>query len=259
MTVPGDADYGTMDFCAMKYEAKDVAGVPTSQASGAPWAFINQTDAIAACSGLGSGYQLLSNEEWMTITANAANIPSNWSGGNVGSGLIFIGHSDDDPISACEADPDDTKGYVEVDCIGKDATGDNDIAQRRTHSLSNGQIIWDLSGNLREWTSFTESADKPSPQVTTYTEYTQPVIGSSSLPLNRLIPTQEVKAFWNDSWNSSQGIGMVRIGAAGTGGGLTRGGGFMGTTRNGIFRFRIDQAPDTASSTLGFRCTYKAP
>lgn len=257
--VPGDSDYGTSDFCVMKYEAKNIDFSPVSEITGLPWETINQADAISTCAALGNDYHLMSNEEWMTIAANAANVSSNWTGYNVGVGMLYIGHSDNDPSSVCAADADDSKAYVETDCIGKGAGADNELSQRRTHSLSNGQVIWDLSGNVREWISFSESLDKPSPLVSNYIEFTQPIVGSTSLPLNHLIPTQGIKAFWSDAWNSNQGIGMARIGTSGTGGALTRGGGFMGGNRNGLFRFRIDQDASTAVNTLGFRCSYTSP
>ena len=253
---PGDLDYGTQDFCVMKYEAKNGAGSPVSEAAGSPWASINQTEAIAACASLGSGYRLTSNEEWMTITANAASIGSNWSGGETGNGMIFIGHSDGDPNEACPADADDSKSYVESNCTGKIAGGDNEANQKRTHTLSNGSVIWDLAGNLREWTTYVNSSDKPKPRDDNYQEYTLPITGSTSLPLSHLIPTRGVKGFWKNGWNSSQGIGQGRIGAEGVGGALSRGGGFKGDNRNGIFRFRLDQGPDMVADTIGFRCTY---
>lgn len=35
--VPGDSEYGTSDFCIMKYEAKYVSGRPESEAADTPW------------------------------------------------------------------------------------------------------------------------------------------------------------------------------------------------------------------------------
>jgi len=53
ISVPGNKRYGTEGgFCVMKYEAKYVGGVATSQTSGTPWVSITQTDAIAECKAL---------------------------------------------------------------------------------------------------------------------------------------------------------------------------------------------------------------
>ena len=43
--VPGDSRFGTGDFCLMKYEAKNLNGVPISQAAGTPWANVIWNDA----------------------------------------------------------------------------------------------------------------------------------------------------------------------------------------------------------------------
>ena len=88
--VPGDATYGTKDFCVMKYEAKcsntwgDLCTIasdsPISQAANTPWTEIDQRDAKTECASLGKGYHLITNDEWMTIAANIAAQASNWSG-----------------------------------------------------------------------------------------------------------------------------------------------------------------------------------
>lgn len=257
--VPGDADYGTTDFCVMKYEAKNDGGAPASLAAGTPWASISQADAKTECESLGAGFQLISNPEWMTLGANVANVADNWSLGAVGSGALYIGHSDNDPSAACEADADDLKAYVETTCTGLAAGGaeNQEASQRRTLALSYGSLIWDLAGNVREWIDLVNTNDKPSPLDTSYHEFSLPIVGSSSMPLSDLVPT--IKPFWVDTWNSNQGTGKARFGTNGSGGGLTRGGGFMGNANNGLFRLRLDQAPSTATNTLGFRCTYASP
>ena len=88
--VPGDADYGTNDFCVMKYEAKnkDSAGVPHSEVSGTPWVYISMLNAITECASLGAGFHLLTNDEWMTIATNIAAQGANWDGGHVGTNSL---------------------------------------------------------------------------------------------------------------------------------------------------------------------------
>ena len=96
--VEGNSDYGTEDFCVMKYEAKNISGVATSQASSSPWAYITQYDASAKCRSLGDGFDLISNDQWMTIATNIANESSNWITGTVGTGALNRGHSDSTPF-----------------------------------------------------------------------------------------------------------------------------------------------------------------
>ena len=270
--VPGDPDYGTNDFCVMKYEAKCALSdgsactasittqSPTSTAANTPWNDIEQYDARTECASLGKGYHLLTNDEWMTIAANVTNVGSNWSGGVVGAGNLFRGHSDNDPASPCAADSDDSKAYVETDCTAQAAGGTegSESTQRRTMTLSNGEVIWDLAGNLREWVDYFNDEEKPTPNDTTYRDYTD-VTGTATLPLSDLIPTNAVKSFWVDSWDKNQGVGQARTGADSGGGGLTRGGGYSGGDRNGIFRMRIDQVSSASPVTLGFRCATTRP
>ena len=52
--VPGNPEYGTNDFCLMKYEAKNNSGVPASTAAGTPWVSIDQQDAKTECASLGN-------------------------------------------------------------------------------------------------------------------------------------------------------------------------------------------------------------
>lgn len=255
--VPGDSDYNTEDFCVMKYEASNSAGVALSAATGLPWSDISLAQAVTQCAALGQGYHLMTNAEWMTIATNAAAVADNWSGGAVGSGFLYRGHSDADPLAHCQADLDDTKAYVEGDCTPRNTININedDLSQKRTLVLASGMIIWDLSGNLREWIDYTNLDDKPSP-LDDWLEYPE-VSSSASMNVTDLIPTNAVKAFWNDSWNSAQFIGSFFPGLNGEGGGFRRGGSYL-STRGGLFSGRLDKAPEFANEESGFRCVIKA-
>lgn len=107
VTVPGNQQLGTSDFCLMKYEAKDVSGVATSQAAGTPWVSISQTSAITTAAAACAGCHLMTEAEWMTVAANVLGVPSNWSGGAVGSDYIYSGHNDSAPNNALTADTND--------------------------------------------------------------------------------------------------------------------------------------------------------
>ena len=259
--VPGDADYGTNDFCVMKYEAKNENGAPVSKKEGIPWVDLDQESAILKCKLLGEGFRLLTNPEWMTMASNISNVSENWSGEKVGFGSIFLGHSDGEPNQACNANDDNFIYLKKNSCDGlrEEEIIDNEKLQKRIHILSYGSIIWDLSGNVREWIDYFNDRDKPSPRDKKFHEFTKPIVGSNSLPISELIPTNDVKSFWDDTWDSSQGIGKAAIGSDKKGGGLTRGGAFAGGYRNGIFRFRLDQEPTHTASTIGFRCSFDIP
>ena len=146
VSVPGDSDYGTFDFCVMKYEAKNVSSAATSVASDTPWVYISVTNAETQCQSIGA--QLISNDQWDTIATNISNQASNWSDSSVGSGDLNTGHSDNSPSSPLAASTDSNA------CSGTGQTCD-DVSwdsQKRTHTLSNGEVIWDIAGNVHEWT-----------------------------------------------------------------------------------------------------------
>ena len=111
LLVPGNSSLGTMDFWVQKYEAKNVASVPTSQPSGTPWVSVTQTEAKFRCEALGPGYHLLTMPEAQAINRNIENNAWNWTGGSVGSGGLWRGHTDNSPSTILAADitgdPDD--------------------------------------------------------------------------------------------------------------------------------------------------------
>ncbi|MBN9397935.1 type II secretion system protein [Candidatus Saccharibacteria bacterium] len=145
--VYGNSTLGTSPFCVMKYEAKNVSGVATSQASGAPWVSITQTDAITQSTNAGG--HLLTEAEWMTIAADVLSMKQNWSGGSVNSGIIYQGHVNNNPGSALAASDDDTDNLNGM--TGGIGTNSGNNSSRVLY-LSSGDAIWDFSGNVWEWT-----------------------------------------------------------------------------------------------------------
>ena len=110
-----------------------------SSAEGYPLTYINQTDSKLACESIGG--HLITNEEWMTLARNIEIVPDNWSSGTVGQGSLKRGNT----------------GYVveNVSYNGADpesGTGRNQLAMLR---LTNGSEVWDLSGNVKDWTDKT--------------------------------------------------------------------------------------------------------
>jgi len=145
--VYGNSTLGTSPFCVMKYEAKNVSGVATSQASGAPWVSITQTDAITQSTNAGG--HLLTEAEWMTIAADVLSMKQNWSGGSGNSGIIYQGHVNNNPGSALAASDDDTDNLNGM--TGGIGTNSGNNSSRVLY-LSSGDAIWDFSGNVWEWT-----------------------------------------------------------------------------------------------------------
>ncbi len=253
--VPADTDYGTTDFCVMKYEAKFGDKGAVSQATELPArGVISQNTAYAACRNLGPGYALINNAEWMTVASNMANVAANWSGGSVGSGALNRGHTDNSPADALAASADDNDPCTGT---GQSCTASSWNDQRRTHVLSNSNVIWDFSGNLWEWVDYFNYNNKPTPANAAWNEYTA-VSGSSYMAKNRLVPTNALKSWWSDSWNgATNGIGQYYGGANGGGGALLRGGYWSDGSDAGVFAVSLSGVPSSTYSSVGFRCVFR--
>ncbi len=143
-----------------------------SVASGYPIANVSQTNAITRCSTVsinGSATHLITNNEWMTVARNAEAQAGNWSLGSVGSGYLYAGHNDNAPALAVVASTTDTgnnacaytdtAGTTEApsSCPTNTANNTSGTAgnQKRVLTLSNGAYIWDIPGNVWEWTNDT--------------------------------------------------------------------------------------------------------
>jgi hypothetical protein len=241
--VPGSSLYGTRDFCVMKYEAKTGSATvaATTQASGLPQGNITQTNAITACSLNGSGYRLINNAEWMTIARNIEAQSSNWTGGSVGSGGLWRGHTDNSPTNSLAASTDNDP---------YSGTGNTSPSiERRTHILSNGEVIWDLSGNLWEWTNDTTlGANKPNNSSGNLWQQWTAITNFGTLSYNLTRPS-------NSSWNSTQNMGQYYAGSL-TGGpfAFLRGGYWADGALAGVFTLILNTSPSTANSLYGFRC-----
>ncbi|MDO8634638.1 MAG: hypothetical protein Q7R34_00120, partial [Dehalococcoidia bacterium] len=146
-----------------------------SVASGYPIANISQTNSITYCSGVTVGStsaHLQTNNEWMTIARDAEAQAGNWSLGSVGSGYLFAGHNDNAPAKARVASTTDTGNYRcaytdtagttenPTSCPTNTANNTSGTAgnQVRTFTLSNGTVIWDIPGNVWEWTNNIQSS-----------------------------------------------------------------------------------------------------
>ena len=205
--VPGSGTYGTNDFCVMKYAASQVGAtnVPTSIPSVQPWVNISQTTAIANSHNVANctSCHLITEAEWMTIAQNVLSVPGNWSGGVVGTGYVYSGHNDNAPPNALVPDPSDSNGYA-----GETNTGGN---QRRTFTLTNGQVIWDFGGNISEWTAgVTNGTTAQQPGIPgnglNWREWTA-LTANGTLPINPS-PTGTGLSGAN-TWNSSKSIGKL--------------------------------------------------
>lgn len=243
--VPALAGYTTLDFCVAKYEMKnDGYGMPISQASGTPWVSIDRPTARAKCKALGVGFDMISNDQWQSIARNIAGVASNWSGGSVGgTGQLNRGHSDGVPNNALAAVTDDNDS-----CNGTGETCSSTVwsDQRRTHTLSNGNVIWDLAGNVQEWvTNDSNVSNGANAYISTINDglLRQTRFGAASGTICT-------------SSGSSPYCGMGQGLFAYTAGGIFRGGDWASGVPTGIFAVSLNTATSVGTTSKGFRCVF---
>jgi formylglycine-generating enzyme required for sulfatase activity len=279
--VPRNTLVGTnSDFCVMKYEAKayhsasqviDPDGcletacstpgwgindhTPVSSSTSFPWRRLSAAEASSECRSLNSPggvkYDLISNSEWMTIARNAESVSSNWNNGSVGYGQMPTGWS-----IAENTEPAPTNGLNCQYNTGADSCASHgDFLYKRTLRLSNGEEIWDFSGNVWEWVDWnrdstgfnlgpTNCTPSPAefPDVVTNTCYTS----------GDLLPHQVFPATSNGS--SMEAFGRF---LGGPGGASRRGGGWSDGLNAGTFALALNASSTNTFSDLGFRCVYR--
>jgi hypothetical protein len=253
--VPKNTAVGTTaDFCVSKYEMKcnndstgaACTGSPVSMAANQPWVNVIQANAKTLCAGLGTQYHLITNSEWMTIARGIEATASNWSSGTVSSGALNRGHSDNSPAATLAASTDDNP------CSG---TGDTCSSttfhdQRRTHVISNGHILWDFSGNAREYIDWFLPTGRSASGSAGYIEINAQVAGAS-------MALTTFKS--NDTGlTSGNGIGQYWPDTDGSNGYASRGGSYTnGSNQAGVYQLDFGNGAALTQNRLSFRCAYQ--
>ena len=274
--VPGSATYGTKDFCVMKYEAKNVGGVAKSQASGTPWANVSQTQATTLAAASCNGCHLITEAEWLTIAADVVTVQNNWSIQNIGyywfhSGIFCNGTSPAFTTPRPVTNPNDPTSDTPTapsDCGNPDYSYAHDRSNRVLY-LSNGEAVWDLSGNAAEWTSGQTTGGQPGASSlawrawTTSTLTTHGTLSPDPWPLaiNTLASTTYNSTSLLNTETGWQigfylGLGRVQSNSSdNTQEGFIRGGSVgNGVYNTGVYALDLSHAPSWAGdSNTGFR------
>lgn len=263
LKVPEDVDYGTRPFCVMKYEAlSGGTGHVHVNVDGdtRPDNTRGQNAARQACQALGTGYGLMSNDQWLALASLVVDDGRNWEYGSVGSGALSRGHSDGSPSQALPAPSDDHSTCYQT---MNSCSGSAWHSQKRTFEWNDfdgvSQVIWDLSGNLGEYLNDNLFEGKPSDggifNIDNWDELGDVDSGFDYIAATDLIPSG--KAFWNNNWNNFyQYIGLYEGGNDGGGGVFVRGGSYwegLGSP-TGLFTLTLTSGPEATPSNQGYRC-----
>ena len=264
--VPSLQGYTTNSFCVMKYEAKnDGSNNAISQAAGSPYVSLNHDDSREKCQDIDTtGYDLITNDEWQSIARNIELVGSNWDTGTVGSsggafGGLNRGHSDGSPTKALAANSDDNNACHET---GNTCDGSTWHSQKRTHTLSNGEVVWDISGNVQERIRGESSTNYGSgAYILLITNTSHSTLGSINGD------TRTAKGHFGSSGNytnltansSRGGLGYATLGPSA--GSITRGGSWATSFPGGVGIFSVSLGFSLSSihPTIGFRCVYNPP
>jgi hypothetical protein len=198
---------------------------------------------------------------------------------------MYSGHNDDGPANSLNASTNDFNGYYQTN-DGPSFPGDGSFSnfpsndarayqgQKRTLTLSNGQVIWDLAGNV--W----ESTDASMPILSRYHGGDQQWMsyysndGTGKIASN--VPTLKLPPL---TWNANQGMGRYYDGLNLSGAynslneapnfctgycsptavflrGGHWGSGWGGGAHAGAFALNLGNGPSLLSTTVGFRCSY---
>jgi hypothetical protein len=259
ITVPGNPTYGTSDFLVMKFEAKNDAGIAKAYAVGTPWTDVSVEQARTACAAAGA--HLMTKEEAQTINRNVQNQSGNWMSGAIGTGCMYGGHVQCLNGSACASplpgSENDAQGWWNGTADARNTSIQNcpfsagsgsswGNETRRTLALSNGQIIWDWSGNAEEWLNDTCLAGNGEGHWGDYglVEWSDPHM--TNYERDTMGPP-------NSAWNSSQGCGKY-LGCAANGRAFRRDSYWAGGSVGGEFALNLYQTTTSTSPTTGFRC-----
>lgn len=179
------------------------------------------------------GWHLITNSEWMTIARNVERISKNWcdkNGTNCGNPpgskgkILANGYNDaqNDPRASAGGVGALIAGDDSQPCFGTTTDGSNTCggksSQKRTLTLSNGNILWDFAGNVWQWVDM-QVKRKDEPESATFGILDSGwVIRSDfapgSLPsvlINNGQGSLGYDAFRpsNPSWNASNGVGRI--------------------------------------------------
>ncbi len=182
---------------------------------GTPWTRINYHEAKEACRAIDC--ELITELQWLAIAHDVATQDCNWTGGKVGEGDLFQGLRNGNVSSA-------QPGTFVSD----------DETERRWLTLSNGERICDLNGNIYQWVYDNVQGDENGIIASDFAE-DSPSITTPKFP------------------SEENGMGNYEVWGW-SGYALVRGGYWSSDSYAGVFSLSYG-SPDLRGGDVGFRCT----
>lgn len=195
--------------------SQDADGKAIVTPDGKPWVRIDYHEARKACEN--SGFALITELQWLAIAYDAVNQDCNWTGGKIGDGDLFQGLRNDTVNEAQAGD------YVPADS-----------SEQRWLTLSNGERICDMNGNIYQWVFDNVQGDKNGIVASDFAE-DSPSITTPPYP------------------NREKGMGDYEVWDW-SGRALFRGGCWYSESDAGVFVLSVGW-PDSRDDRVGFRCT----
>lgn len=203
--------------CAKFLSSRGVNDMPLSIFTAAPWVEINYQESrdAAKCAGL----NLITEMQCLAIAYNISQQAINWTGGEVGNGDLFQGLRNG---NFDEAQPANVES--------------EDETERRWFELSNGERIYDFSGNAFTWVLDDVQGDENG--LTTIIKTDSPSLTTAPFP------SREKGMGWRpDGQRDWSGRALLR-------------GGYWGSEST-AGAFSLNRGwPDRRSAYVGFRCTH---
>ncbi len=288
----------------MRTEAqKSPSGLPVSKLGDFPWNFQTSPGAKQACADLGTGYHLLSSSEWMTIAADILKTPINdlssepgpqLTNGNTAGQKFVQAVPDVSPsLAKCNLSsgldtPENASCSLRSNLsytgtagnwVTPYVPGEPSRSLSRTTVLSNGEVLWDLTGNLWEWMSDPYIFEEKTGTGETFEIDSDGLTGNgikATFPITktRWIEYNEVKDYGkmdgsqlpDSTLTSVNGIGKISLNPGWSWEynnlitptspfkAVTRGGAWANNENSGIYSLDLALGPSYNRNYTGFRC-----
>lgn len=247
--VAGNVLYSTEDFCVMKYEAKEHhegGSVEVRPLDLGPWTGRTLSQAKADCLDLGDRYDLISNNEWMTLAREVEMVESNWGGGDIGKNCLKQGNIGLDGDCGIDEGGDVINGNEE----GRNL--------RARHELLSGDYVWDISGNVWQWVDWTTGgsvAQEVTINCSAGTYELSDNLSCTGLLDSNFLPENPTLQEPNE-YDSRLGLGRIIIDNSGEQTySVLRGGSATSEEDAGAFALRFTL--DSSDPSYGFRCVFR--